>query len=1044
MKLSKLLSIGPSALVATIVMLQTAVGVYASSWDPTVRVNTESFSIIDDGDLSSNVFIQFGDVLAETLTFDITASRFDFSDDVHVEGNITGSGTLRVESDASVKGDILLPTGGSSIRFSGLTHLGLFESGNGTTWKSPESSVVTIDANSNDTNAYFAVISDTTTVYGNAGSRPGDANTRLMVQEDGNVGIGTANPETDLEVIGNISGTTLQISTLAGCDSLDTDADGNVVCGVDSGGSGSGLSQSDGDARYVQIAGDTMTGALAISGAGLTVDGTAIFNEDGDTSNLRVESDNEVNMFFVHGTNDQVGIGTSTPNARLGIATTEDSEFIRLEDTTNADSVGIFTGVGTPEAVVTAQLGSLYIDNFTGILYKKHAGDGTNVGWEEMAIKTGSHLARMSLGPAQNIGSTREKILFDSETFDDGGIADPVTNDRFNINHTGSYIISASWTTTGDLDSSDYMETCIFRNGIVHGCSRNMSPSNNNQVTATVTDVLQLNQGDYIEMFAASDKSGGVNTNTAGSLTPYMSVTEIGSVGGGGGGGGGGISVGEADDRYVNVTGDSMSGQLLMDMNSNSIALDIDSEATSEAGVRIDIAGDSDSPHLLFGEGGIFDTNLFRDAADLLRTDDSFFIGGELTVNTLQSCTHIVTNASGTLSCGTATGSFISITTDEVSNASGSQYDIFEDANYTGTLDFVSNGAQDVSFSSTNGRFTISNTGAYIISLNLIFENDSSDTSDIYIQVNGATVYQHDVYTNPGGGQSEATFMIIRNLNANDYVEFSVDAANTSTATVHDGTTASFAIIDASGSGGGGGGGGGTLDDAYDADIGERTIFVDNGDVSWDLSGANDFIIDLQGTGFVGIDTASPETALDVVGTISGSNLNVSNYVTSDLVPSDDLTYTLGTPTNRWGKVYAEELVLSSSGTDTSTFLDVGNRGGVVASFKNGNAGVGDTITTGSLLMIDTSSGNTVILTTAQNDKPIGVAVNSTTQHEVVKVMFSGKHPIQCTGLISPNDLIQTSNTAGAAQAGNNPGKVIGTAISTCTGGFVDAIIHLE
>jgi len=41
----------------------------------------------------------------------------------------------------------------------------------------------------------------------------------------------------------------------------------------------------------------------------------------------------------------------------------------------------------------------------------------------------------------------------------------------------------------------------------------------------------------------------------------------------------------------------------------------------------------------------------------------------------------------------------------------------------------------------------------------------------------------------------------------------------------------------------------GTLDDAYNNDIGERTITVDDGDIAWDLTLANNFVIDLQGTG---------------------------------------------------------------------------------------------------------------------------------------------------------------------------------------------------
>jgi hypothetical protein len=47
----------------------------------------------------------------------------------------------------------------------------------------------------------------------------------------------------------------------------------------------------------------------------------------------------------------------------------------------------------------------------------------------------------------------------------------------------------------------------------------------------------------------------------------------------------------------------------------------------------------------------------------------------------------------------------------------------------------------------------------------------------------------------------------------------------------------------------GAGAGSSILDDAYNNDSGERTITVDGGDVSWDLTGANQFIVDLQATG---------------------------------------------------------------------------------------------------------------------------------------------------------------------------------------------------
>lgn len=75
----------------------------------------------------------------------------------------------------------------------------------------------------------------------------------------------------------------------------------------------------------------------------------------------------------------------------------------------------------------------------------------------------------------------------------------------------------------------------------------------------------------------------------------------------------------------LQVAGNLMaSGSLVTDQNTNSIAILVDSEATTAAAVQIDIQGDSDSAHIQFGSGGTFDTNLYRQAADTLKTDDVF------------------------------------------------------------------------------------------------------------------------------------------------------------------------------------------------------------------------------------------------------------------------------------------------------------------------------------------------------------------------------------------------------------------------------------
>ena len=60
-------------------------------------------------------------------------------------------------------------------------------------------------------------------------------------------------------------------------------------------------------------------------GATLDVRGGAIFNEAGAAVDFRIEGDAEPNLFFVDGSADTVGVGTSTPEVRLDVTRANDS-----------------------------------------------------------------------------------------------------------------------------------------------------------------------------------------------------------------------------------------------------------------------------------------------------------------------------------------------------------------------------------------------------------------------------------------------------------------------------------------------------------------------------------------------------------------------------------------------------------------------------------------------------------------------------------------------------------------------------------------------
>lgn len=85
----------------------------ASSWNPTLLVNTESFQTIDAGDATTNIELRFGDGAASRLFYDITGARFIFSKPLVVQGNLTATGSLSVKK--AISGATLRIDGGADV-----------------------------------------------------------------------------------------------------------------------------------------------------------------------------------------------------------------------------------------------------------------------------------------------------------------------------------------------------------------------------------------------------------------------------------------------------------------------------------------------------------------------------------------------------------------------------------------------------------------------------------------------------------------------------------------------------------------------------------------------------------------------------------------------------------------------------------------------------------------------------------------------------------------------------------------------------------------
>lgn len=271
-------------------------------------------------------------------------------------------------------------------------------------------------------------------------------NERLRITSSGKVGIGTTSPNSILNLVGAdpillIKDTDMgQTSANSRIRIAESGAGGVTDNNWDIGAGISGTSLFDLGFNYnnAQLVTFKITGNVGIGTTSpqtkLTVDAANVFqlrlantgtgggywNIGQTTTGMAIgskglafvpDSSSSANATVVFLNNGNVGIGTTTPGAKLEVASVEDTEHIRLTDTTNNDSSGLYTGNGSPEGTVTAQLGSLYTDNANGNLYRKASGDDTNTGWKALISKDE---AGMVLLGTQVISSSQYTVDLDN------------------------------------------------------------------------------------------------------------------------------------------------------------------------------------------------------------------------------------------------------------------------------------------------------------------------------------------------------------------------------------------------------------------------------------------------------------------------------------------------------------------------------------------------------------------------------------------------------------------------------------------------------
>jgi len=507
---------------------------FASSWKPTLLVNTEAFQIIDDSDAAANVYIKFGDTLAETLTFNRTATRFQFSDNLYVAGKLDVTGTMS----------------GNRLNVSTNQAVG--------------TGAVFVDVNGNSTG--MLLDSEATTAPGIAI----DMNTASSVAPhilfgyrgtfDVNLFRAAANvlkTDDSLYVASTLSGAFINASSTfegAGLTDCDTAATSKLLwdattkkfsCGTDQTGT-NGVLIGDADTRYVNTAGDTMTGALTIKKTSGTATGNTLVV---DTQGLVYDA-----------TNKRVGIGTTSPLTKLDIHLGDDGLDV------DADGISavpiVFENSGNVWNQFRKPNGS-----YGGFLFN----EGTNsdgaqfrYSWTGTASTSGfefrgnaTELMRITSDGKVGIGTTAPDTTLEVV----GTASGRLVHAQDRLTSSGSL----------SVDGTSYLNS----NTIITGnqnTSGNISASGTLSVTgaASLQSTVRINGVTYTFPYGDGAASGRVlATNAAGQLS-WANVNSLAS---------GFLTQTLSDDRYVNTSGDTMTGALKVRANLSGSTLTVDQTA---------------------------------------------------------------------------------------------------------------------------------------------------------------------------------------------------------------------------------------------------------------------------------------------------------------------------------------------------------------------------------------------------------------------------------------------------------------------------------
>ena len=145
--------------------------------------------------------------------------------------------------------------------------------------------------------------------------------------------------------------------------------------------------------------------------------------------------------------------GTSSTTASpINIIRNGDGQFLNFNNGTA--SSGFYSGVGSPEGVVTANVGSTYSATDTGSMYTKSSGTG-NTGWTVLAQGVAASYMQATMNNDQNITANNQKLNFTVNQVSNGQDIQ-VSNGQFTLKAGKTYRLQGTVKTGNGTNISDF------------------------------------------------------------------------------------------------------------------------------------------------------------------------------------------------------------------------------------------------------------------------------------------------------------------------------------------------------------------------------------------------------------------------------------------------------------------------------------------------------------------------------------------------------------------------------------------------------------